>query len=241
VSVDWCVGFGRYVNGARLRQVVTEMGTPLDAIGEYVATVASAGGPRWPMGTVPRTGYVRRRKATLDDATSPARLVIRLRAAFGVNARADILAVLLADPGTPVSVSDLASRTRFTKPTVAFALDALVLAGLIQVQRAGNERRVFLPRGIAVLPDLRMSVSLPDWVARFAVALAVSRFIDRAGQLSPIVRAVEARALVDGLIDRLRLESLPTPDLQITGAGFAIEFDRWVDALSAALMQIDTE
>src|SRR3972149_3272344 len=53
VSTDWCVAFGRYVNGARLRGVVAELGTPPDAIGEYVATVASAGGPRWPLATRP--------------------------------------------------------------------------------------------------------------------------------------------------------------------------------------------
>jgi hypothetical protein len=51
VSTDWCVAFGRYVNGSRLKGVAEELGTPSERIGEYVATVAAAGGPRWPMGT----------------------------------------------------------------------------------------------------------------------------------------------------------------------------------------------
>ncbi len=57
VSTDWCVAYGRYVNGARLKQVTRELGTPLEAIGEYVATVAAAGGPAWPMTTQPRPDY----------------------------------------------------------------------------------------------------------------------------------------------------------------------------------------
>ena len=96
LSTDWCVAYGRYVNGSRLKQVCRELGTPADAIGEYVATVAASGGPSWPMATQPRPEYKRRGKARMDTATSLARLRIRLRAAVGVNARADVHADLLA-------------------------------------------------------------------------------------------------------------------------------------------------
>ncbi len=58
VSTDWCVAYGRYVNGSRLKQVAHELRTPPEAIGEYVATVAAAGGPAWPMATRPRAEYV---------------------------------------------------------------------------------------------------------------------------------------------------------------------------------------
>ncbi len=68
VSTDWCVAYGRYVNGARLKQVVRELGTPSEAIGEYVATVAASGGPAWPMATEPRREYATRGKARLDSA-----------------------------------------------------------------------------------------------------------------------------------------------------------------------------
>ncbi len=145
LSTDWCVAFGRYVNGSRLKQVAREIGTPDDMIGEYVATVAASGGPAWPMGTRPRPDYVRRDKARLDSAESRPRLRIRLRAAFGVNARADILAALLATSPGGVNAADLARITRFTKPSIASALDALLLAGLVTARAVGNERRFALP------------------------------------------------------------------------------------------------
>lgn len=234
VSTDWCVAYGRYVNGSRLRQVVREFRTPPEAIGEYVATVAAAGGPAWPMATHPRPEYTSRGKARLDSAAPRPRLRIRLRAAFGVNARADVVAALLAAPRTGLSLADLARKTRFTKPNVAFAVDALVLAGLLEAHVAGNERRVALTRDGAVLPGLRPPIAQPDWVTRFGVALEVLRFGVGDG-VSPSVRAIEARRVVEGLRTRITSEGLPQPNLDALGADFAGEFDRWVDALADEL------
>ena len=234
-STDWCVAYGRYVNGSRLRQVVRELGTPPASIGEYVATVAAAGGPRWPLATVARADFGSRGKARMESATSPARLRIRLRAAFGVNARADVLAALLSEPRVLMSISDLARRTRFTKPNVAFAVDALVLAGILDVQPVGNERRVRLAGRGEILPDLRPGIAQHDWVTRFGVAVRALRFTDQANDQSTVVRAIEARSLAQQLIDGIQSEALPLPDLGVLGQRFGPEFDRWVAALSRNL------
>ena len=230
VSTDWCVVYGRYVNGSRLKQVARELGTPPEAIGEYVATVAAAGGPTWPMATRPRPGYVTRGKARLDSALAPPLLRIRLRAAFGVNARADILAALLAVSAIGLNVADLARTTRFTKPSVAFAVDALVLSGLLEARRVGNERRLNLARDGEILPGLRPPIAQPDWVVRFGVALEVLRFTEQA-EMPASVRAIEARRVVDGLRTRILGEGLPQPDVAVLGDQFSGAFDRWVAQL----------
>jgi hypothetical protein len=227
VSTDWCVAYGRYINGARLKQVTRELGTPPEEIGEYVATVAAAGGPAWPMATQPRPEYASRGKARLGSALARPRLRIRLRAAFGVNARADVLAALLVAPQNGLSVADLAHKTRFTKPSTAFAVDALVLAGLLDARMVGNERRLVLTRPGEILPGLRPPIAQPDWVSQFGVALEVLRFDEQDG-MSPSVRAIEARRLVEGLFARITSEGLPQPDLDKFGDEFAQAFDRWV-------------
>jgi hypothetical protein len=227
LSTDWCVKYGRYVNGSRLKQVVRELAVPQVAIGEYVATVATAGGPTWLLATRPRVDYVPRGKARMDSALSRARLRIRLRAAFGVNARADVMAALLSVPTAGLSVSDLARLTRFTKPNVASAVDALVLAGLVTERTVGNERRTFLTAKGGVLPGLRPPVAQPDWVARFGVALGVHRFLGR-DEGSMAVRAIEARWLVESLADRITSEGMPQPNIDAVGDEFAVAFDRWV-------------
>lgn len=227
LSTDWCVAFGRYVNGSRLKQVSRELGTPDDAIGQYVATVAAAGGPAWPMATQPRLDYVRRGKARLDSAESKARLRIRLRAAFGVNARADILAALLARPSGGLNAADLARVTRFTKPSVAVALDALTLAGLVRPRNVANERRFELPPRLSILPRLRSPVAQPDWVKRFGIGLEIHRFLSR-DDMSTTVRAIEGRRLLDSLSDWIASERAPEPYLGGVGEELARAFDRWV-------------
>lgn len=227
VSTEWCVTYGRYVNGSRLKQVVRELAIPTHAIGEYAATVAAAGGPAWPMATRARGDYAPRGKARVDSALERARLRIRLRAAFGVNARADVLAALLAMPTAGMSVADLARLTRFTKPNVASAVDALLLAGLVTARAAGNERRLFLTQEGAILPGLRSPVGQPDWVARFGVGLDVLRFVERGG-MSTAVRAIEARRVVEPLLGRISSEGMPKPNLAALGDEFATAFDRWL-------------
>lgn len=233
VSTDWCVAYGRYVNGARLKQVAREIGTPAEAIGEYVATVAAAGGPKWPMATVPRPDYVGRGKARLETARSPARLVVRLRAAFGVNARADVLAALLAAPWKGTSIGDLARVTHFTKPNVAFAVDALLVAGLVEAQIVGNEKRVSLTRSAAILPGLRPPIAQPDWVTRFRLALRVLRFVRfaEARGLSSAVRAIEARTLLESELGVIAREDIPRPNLDTFGDEFSVAFDFWLTRL----------
>jgi hypothetical protein len=69
-----------------------------------------------------------------------------------------------------------------------------------------------------------------DWVARFAVALEVLRFSERA-EMSATVRAIETRRLINVLADRLSTESMPMPDLNAVGDEFALAFDRWIVGL----------
>lgn len=227
VSTDWCVTYGAYINASRLKRVAREMHTSDEDLGEFAATVAVSGGPRWSMATEPRSDYSYRRKARLETAQPRARLRIRLRAAFGINARADVLAALLARAPAEARIADLARTTRFSKENVTPAVDALALAGLVKVRSISNERRVSLATKTALLPGLRAPVSQPDWVNTFAAALQVLRFLERSDGLSPVVFAIEARRTVDTIHDGLRLEGAPLPRPEAVGDAFVDAFNRW--------------
>jgi DNA-binding MarR family transcriptional regulator len=138
-----------------------------------------------------------------------------------------VLAALLGDPKIGLSVADLARQTRFTKPNVSFAVDALVLAGLLEARAVGNERRVTLTGKGKILPDLAPPVRQPDWVTRFGIGLDVLRFTSRDG-MSPSVRAVEARAVIESMKDRITNERVPQPNFDALGEEFGFAFDRWV-------------
>ena len=234
-SIDWCVSYGRYVNTTRLRRVVEEMATRPEAIGEYAATVAAGGGPRWPMASDPRPGYRSRGKAHLEHLDSAPRLILRLRAAFGVNARADVLAALALRSGTALSLADLARITRFTKRNVALTVDALALAGLLEFDVVGNERRAGLRRE-RLRPWLPTGRVEPvEWVDRFRVGLATQRFLAGQQPTKRSVRAIEARALVRDLHPAIRRALLPQPKSGEFREAFGDAFDAWVEQLSLLL------
>jgi hypothetical protein len=232
-STDWCVAYGRFVNGTRLRQVVAEIGTPESAIGEYAATVAGAGGPSWRQGRA-REGYRYRGTARLEDLGDLPRLLLRLRAIYGVNARADVIGYLLARPDPTVSLADLARSTRFTKRNVALTVDALALGGVVTVERVGNQQRVRLEPEMAH-GWLPVPIQRIDWVDRYTVGLNALRFLNRSDRMADAVRAIEAKVVSERLMPLLRRERLPAPDGRVRGEAFSTAFDRCVARLTMRL------
>lgn len=130
-----------------------------------------------------------------------------------------------------LSIADLARRTRFTKPNVSSAIEALELAELLTTHTVGNERRVLLASNRPILPGLKAPIQQPDWIARFGVALAVHRFLQQEWR-STTVRAMEARRFVESLRDSLAAIGAPIPSLDTFGDDYAIAFDRWVAELA---------
>jgi hypothetical protein len=159
-----------------------------------------------------------------------------LRAAFGVNARADLMANLLARPGSSLTVLELAHLTRFTKRNAAVALEDLVLSGVVERLGLGavGHFRLRDRRGLLRWLDLPDPVEYPDWVARYTIGLSVSAFQD-IDTPSPRVRAIEAREVVTRLRPSIERAGLPGPDLRATGPAFAGAFDVWVDQLAGRL------
>jgi hypothetical protein len=236
-AVAWCGRHGRFVNSARLKGVVGEMGIAGAELATFSTAARLAGAPPWSQAAEiePRTPRAQRRDdlVIVGPTRNGARLLWFLRATFGVNARADIVANMAGRPGSALTVLELAQLIRFTKRNAAVALDDLVLSGVVErlgpstVGRFRLRDRPGLLRWLG-LPD---SVEYPDWVAQFTVGLRVSTFLD-ADPSSPRVRAIEARAIVTGLRSSIERAGLTGPDLRVTGPAFAEEFDTWVGLLA---------
>lgn len=240
VALAWSISHGTAVNGTRLRTVTAELDAAVQ-VAEFAEAVRRGDGPQWPVPATgdlagpwsvvqPRSGLV-----VVRDLTAPSRLVWRLRAGFGVNARADILAVLLGAPA-PLSIADLAARTRFGKRAVAGAVADMALAGLADVERAGNADRVRLADGAPVRAWLAAPAApARDEASRWRGVLAARDLHDRIGGAPSTVRAVEGRALVDTLRPALVAGGLPRPDTTVLGAAFASEVDSWFEAMATAV------
>lgn len=243
VAVAWSIRHGTVVNGARLRTVARELGVAAETA-MLAAAVRRAGGPPWPLtgasgaggaagawdGIEPRSGLV-----VVRDLIGPARLVWRLRAGFGVNARADVLAALLVAPA-PRSVADLAALTRFGKRTVAGGVADMALAGLADVERVGNADQVRLADGAPFRSWLPPGgAPARDEASRWRCVLAAVNLAERIEGAPDSVRAIEGRATVDPLLGALAAGGLPRPDTSVLGSAFSAALDTWFDSLAAAI------
>jgi hypothetical protein len=235
VAIDWCVAYGQAISVSRLKNVAAEILVDERRLGRFAGTVAAAGGPRWPFAAQGRE-YRSRGKVLVRDLGNSSRLVWRIRAAFGVNARSDVLAALLVLPDAPISVSDLSRRTRFTKRNVALAVASMGLAGVVDVERYGNGDRVHLPTSSPLRGWLIPSPTIDiDWTSRWVVVLSTLRTAEASQDASETARLVEGRATIATLSHDLRYAALPRPDLAIVGPAFAVEYDAWISSVEARL------
>lgn len=236
VALDWCVAYGDAVNSSRLRRIARAMDATA-ALASFAVVVAASGGPTWSEGARATPLVVSARgKVAVRDLVAPARLVWRLRSAFGVNARADILALLLTCPaGTEMRVADIARRTGFSKRNAAIAIGSMRLAGAVEAERKGNSDRVALPSDSPLRAFLPNPVPAPDWTARWVVALKVLRLDERLVDAPEGAVVVEERLAAESLGPRLRDAALPRLDLTVRGPAFAASFDAWIEALARVL------
>jgi hypothetical protein len=239
-GVDWGVAFGQAVNTSRLKTVAREMDVHDDDLSRFAADVAASGGPRWPVAAGRDGERVGRGNVQVRDLFGPPRLVWRLRSAFGVNARADILAALIADPEGAPTIADLTHSTRFTKRNVAVAVASMDLAGVVEVGRTQNRDRVTLP----ARSPFRSWLSAPrpggpvDWVARWNVALRTVAVLDATETAAEAVQLVDARVSVEQLLPDIARARLPRPDLARTGDDFLSEHSRWVAEVAAVVREV---
>lgn len=226
-ATDWCLAFDSYVNETRLHSVAREVGLT-DEARRFFATIKAVGGPLWVVSDAqPWIGYENRQKVHLTRLNTPGRTVLALRAMLGVSARADILTALTG-LSEPVTVSELAARSRYTRKAVELALKPLALAGVVMLLRSGprNTQVILAPDSIFsswLLPGPAM----PDWTSRITVALRVLSLAEAATSMPYPAFGVEARRLVRENRLAMIAAGLRLPSESLVGDAFTAAFSEW--------------
>lgn len=149
-------------------------------------------------------------------------LVLRLRAGFGVNAKADVLALLLGLGGTAASLKVIAAATGYTERMIRTATEEMVLAGFIHEIRGRPSSFHVDPRPWAHLlqiyrlepPDEHPSIPpWQFWSAIFSFLLDVSRWATEAQrqEWTDYVASSRARDLYEEHERRLGQAGLKVP------------------------------
>ena len=204
-ATDWCITYGRYASVTRLRNLLTvQMPELRAAFGQTAATVNAHSGLRWPSATQARP-YTRTRRSEVADFNRPSLVVLRLRALFGVGARAEVVRAFLADPSARHSAADVAADAGYTKRNIAEALEALRMAGLLEVHALRNQRLYGLADAgwLTALPG-GLPSSYPAWSSVFRVLDGLIAGLRRADKLTARARNVEASDVLRDLRGDLR-------------------------------------
>jgi hypothetical protein len=223
-SLSWCVTNRRFVSAVRLKNLLKALPGVVSGFGPYSAAVNRDAHTRWPGATSPLLTAVSRNPA-IPDLGRPALVQARLRALFGVSARAEVIRLLLPDPQRFRTIAELALTAGYGKDNVADSVEMLRRAGLVETASEANRQHVRLadaPRLAKLVGDL--PASFPDWSARYRVTLALLQFA-RTGSHEPIPRAADIRALLrpiqpdiarEGIVIALR-----------AGEAYPEEFENW--------------
>lgn len=155
-------------------------------VGDFARYAAEGGDTSWQRLATPAEpdqSPPREKEAGPLQLTEGPSLVLRLRAGFGVNAKADVLALLLGLDGEAVDLNVVIEATGYTDRAVRTATEEMVLAGLVR-EIEGR------PSSFYVDPEpwarvLRSDPSIPPWhywSALFPFLTAVDRWGRKAGE-----------------------------------------------------------
>ncbi|MEI8234156.1 MAG: hypothetical protein WCH57_05665 [Verrucomicrobiota bacterium] len=141
----------------------------------------------------------------------PTNLLFKLRALFGLQARAEIMACLLCSEAD--HPAQIATLTGYFPRTVQLALNEMARSGHVLTGREAREKRFHLRKEdwgfLAKAPERRF----PQWVnwgALFAALDGVSRTLDTPGldTASPALQAIEFRNVLEKMSPALRYSGL---------------------------------
>lgn len=234
-STDWCITYGRYVSAARLKNLLAQDGPEVqEDFGRFAATVNAHSNLRWPGATHPRR-FARTGRSEVPDFRRPSLIVLRLRALFGVGARAEIVRAFVADPSASLSAADLASEAGYTKRNVAEEADALRMAGLLEAIRLRNQLRYRLTHPADLMNLLEeLPSSFPRWRSIFRIFEHLLRTAQDAEALPASVRSVEAAKVLHDLEGHLRIVETRAPALDPGEEDLWDRLERWSVQLTEA-------
>jgi hypothetical protein len=140
--------------------------------------------------------------------------MVRLRAGFGVNAKADALSFLLGVGGDSATVQDIASAIGYSTVAVRNALKDMVLARLIH-ETPGQPARYYVDVGVWV-ELLDLGTARPAWTYWYSVhAFLANAYVlfkgAKAETKSPYVLSSKARDVAEQFERAFSRNRIPIP------------------------------
>lgn len=197
-SIDWVLRYGTYISKARLKNVLAVWGLLESALfREYAATVNAHGGAGWPAAGAKPLAFRSRSRSLLEDLASPSLLSVRIRAIFGVGARAELIRAFLSHPRLSMTAADLSSETSYGKRNVLKELEPLRFAGVVKSFRVVNADRFSLAKTEQIEALVGpLPTRFTRWTQTFGVLHVLLEVTRQGARRSDLQRAVDVVRLL---------------------------------------------
>ena len=247
--LGWFAGAGSTLVSVQRARTLASLHPPLaPGLGTFAHWAWELGSDaRWkslatpPDGSSPRPGKGPER----PRLESPVAFWLRLRAAFGVGAKADILAHLAGEGSGPATAQELSEATGYTTKTVRQSVGDLELAGIVESigdRPAKHRLRPGADRGLLALLYARAPDRPPRWLPMpsiLAVLIAVAEW-EAAGDGADdrYLASSGARDLVERYGEPLSLAGFPVPDPRpYRGEAFLMPFGEFVEEVARRMSE----
>jgi hypothetical protein len=195
----------------------------------FAATLNSVCQANWPLFTsAPPLKFKPSGKSKPPRCELPALLYLRLRALFGVGARADLMTFFLTEPESSFTASE-AAEIGYSKRSLADLLDNFVESGLFSVEVMRNQhhysllKRDQLGKILGLLPEVA-----PAWLHILEVLLTLRRCIHQIQNKSVGARVTEIRVCLKQIEDKLQRLDLTPPPMQSDILLYWDSFEEWI-------------
>jgi predicted transcriptional regulator len=240
-AIDWCIRYGEYVSATRLRNLLKDQPAEAkSAFEDFAAVVNAHSAQNWPS-TAEAPRYQPSRRSSLSSFEAPALIVLRLRALFGVAARADILRVIASEPARAFTASELVPEVNYTKRNIDNTLETLKLAGLLEVRAVRNQHQYRLTDARRLLGFIgQRPQHFPRWTPMFGFLTAILSAAPRIQELGPAVQMVEASRLFRQIAPFVEESGVIMPAVPISGAEAWSTLMLWAEDLTTRLARGDS-
>ena len=212
-ATDWCIRNWPSISKTRLKNLVrTAPQHVRDEFGVFAATVGDHSGVVWPGATTSRR-YSPTQRSASPELERTSMVWLRLRATFGLGARAEILRYFLTHGEVHAGAAMIAVDANYTKRNVATECEALTQAGVLRLRVVGNRHDYSLVRRQEVeallggIPKVR-----PRWSAMLHVARTLMELEAQASESTERTLAVKTRKALDEIaadLDTLGVGRVP--------------------------------
>ncbi len=233
--LDWCASHHQFISVRRLQTLCKVFNPHIqECFSTFASTLNSIAQTKWPVFFKPITPkFTPTGKSKHPKIESPALLNLRLRAMFGVGARADLLTFWLMQEKNEYSVSDL-TEIGYSKRNIAVVLDELVMAGIFNAIPVRNQRRYFFTKRDLFTDLLKpLPKNFVAWHLYLDLIFSLRACILKNENKSVSTKAVEIRNLLIKQESKLQKLNLSPPPMQTDLSAYWVSFEEWVLKISS--------